>query len=348
MTTTGSPRKVASDFLLRCWYQKSLGLWLLWPLSLLYQLLSGSRRYLYRAGLLSCWQAPLPLIVVGNITVGGTGKTPMVIALVQALQQAGYRPGIVSRGYGSRAPHYPFLVTADKNPRHCGDEPLLIALRTGVPVVIDANRVAAAQYLIDNKLCDVIVSDDGLQHYALGRDIEIVMVDGQRGFGNQWLLPAGPLREPLSRLQHVDFIVSNGKPFSFDSLASVHSMQLQPVCFYSLDNKRRVAVHEWQQSRQVHAIAGIGNPNRFYHSLQQVGLSPIAHDFSDHHDYCADDLQFDDKLPLIMTEKDAVKVRHLAIPENSWYMPVDAELDGAFFEKILQRLTAIKLVAADG
>ncbi len=359
MAANGSASKTSTaNFLVSAWYQSSFWLLLLWPLSLLYRLLTSLRRWFYRLGLLASWKPPVPVIVVGNITVGGTGKTPLVIALVQALQQAGYNPGIVSRGYGSRAPSYPFLVTADKSPEHCGDEPLLMAKRTAVPVVIDANRIAAAKQLVEQHHCDVIISDDGLQHYALQRDIEIVVVDGQRGFANGLLLPAGPLREPVSRLQQVDFIVGNGGDLSLKCGASVHRMQLQPAGFAKLDNDQglvsegaqcatpdMIAAADWQQSKQVHAVAGIGNPQRFYQTLRQLGLSPIEHDFIDHHQYVAEDLHFGDTLPVIMTEKDAVKVRSINAPDNCWFVPVTAELEGDCFGKILQRLQALAQVS---
>ena len=339
MTATGSAGKHATaNVLVNAWYRRAPWLLLLWPLSLIYRLLVSVRRRCYALGLLSSWKPPVPVVVVGNITVGGTGKTPLVIALVQALQQAGFAPGIVSRGYGSRAPHYPFLVSADKKPQHCGDEPLLMAIRTGVPVVIDADRMAAARQLVEHHRCDVIVSDDGLQHYALQRDIEIVVVDGQRGFANRLLLPAGPLREPVSRLQQVDFVIGNGGEPELDCSASRHSMQLQPSALTQLNGERSVVPEDWPHSRQVHAVAGIGNPQRFYQTLRQLDLAPIEHDFGDHHDYVAEDLHFDDNLPVIMTEKDAVKVRAINAPQNSWYVPVSAVVDGDCLDKIVQRL----------
>lgn len=346
--TAASAGKPAANYLVQAWHSKSLWLWLLLPLVAIYWLLTALRRKLYSLGFISVWQSPVPVIVVGNITVGGTGKTPLVISLVEALQQAGYQPGIVSRGYGSQAPHYPFRVTPEQSPQHSGDEPLLMAIRTGVPVVIGADRIAAAQDLIDHYGCDVIVSDDGLQHYRLQRNIEIVVVDGQRGFANRLLLPAGPLREPLSRLRRVDFIVRNGGTDSgwsselgkalLNSDASYFSMQLQPGQLNKLDGSQAVTPDNWQYPPQVHAVAGIGNPDRFYHSLRQLGLQPTGHDFVDHHHYKAGDLEFDDELPVIMTEKDAVKVRSINYPENSWYLPVSAELDKDFFAKVLQLL----------
>lgn len=329
--------------LVRSWYHKSPWLYLLLPLSLLYGLVSVIRRRLYQSGLLASSQSPVPLIVVGNISVGGTGKTPLVIALVKALQQAGYKPGIISRGYGSQAPQYPFKVTAQCSALQAGDEPLLMARRTGVPVVIDALRSRALTALLASNDCDVVISDDGLQHYALQRDIEIVVVDAARGFGNRWLLPAGPLRETVSRLQAVDFIVANGT--NSESLAAmptttaaVYSMQLKPAMLHSTAQDKTLSMDNWPYSKTVHAVAGIGNPQRFYATLQQLGFSVIAHSFDDHHQFVGADIDFADDLPVIMTEKDAVKIAALATPVNSWYLPVDASIDAGFYKGLIDRV----------
>jgi tetraacyldisaccharide 4'-kinase len=334
-------------WLIRWWYQKSPWAYLLLPLSLLYGLLSALRRLAYRRGWLSSFQAAVPVIVVGNISAGGTGKTPVVIALVKALQHAGYRPGIISRGYGSQAPQYPFIVRADSDPLAAGDEPLLMAQRSGVPVVIDALRKNAVQHLLANSDCNIIVGDDGLQHYALQRSIEIVVVDSTRGFGNRLLLPAGPLRERVSRLATVDYVISNGGrlndslPARSNSLA-VQEMQLKASQLANIASGETLAVEHWRESRQVHAVAGIGNPQRFYNSLRQLGFTPIEHSFGDHHPFSSSDLQLGDDLPIIMTEKDAVKVARLNPPDNCWYLPVEAVIDEAFYQAIiahLQRLT---------
>ncbi len=323
------------------WYRQANWLYLLWPLSLLYRAISTLRRGLFLSGRLKSYKAPVPVIIVGNISVGGTGKTPLVIALVKSLQRAGYRPGIVSRGYGSAAPIYPFLVSADGNPLHCGDEPLLMAIRTGVPVVIDANRVAAAQQLLDQHCCDIIVSDDGLQHYALQRDIELVVIDGQRGFGNSRLLPMGPLREAISRLNSVDFIVCNGQPLELPGQPRQYLMQLKPLSLTKLTGGETLPIQDWTQTKRVHALAGIGNPQRFYQTLQRLGFDVIPHSFVDHHDYCASDLQFADDLAIIMTEKDAVKIRALNAPDNCWFLPVQAEIDQQCLQHINQRVQTL-------
>lgn len=339
-------------FLVRAWYQQSFWLYLLLPLSCLYGLLIGLRHKFFQWGWLPSAASAVPLIVVGNIAVGGTGKTPLVVALVQALQQAGFKPGIVSRGYGSQAPSYPYWVQADDSPSNCGDEPLLMALRTQVPVVIDANRRAAVKHLLAHSDCDVIIADDGLQHYALQRDIEIVVVDGKRGFGNRLLLPAGPLRETVSRIARADYVVVNGGgltqvlPDRKTPLAE-QTMQLRGQALIGLhsvdDTSNTIEVAAWPYSKQVHAVAGIGNPQRFYTSLRQAGFNPVEHSFADHHDFTAEDLQFDDQLPVIMTEKDAVKVRFIEglsdeLQRRCWYLPVEAVIDEAFYTAIIAQL----------
>ena len=339
-------RSKQQHFLLRSWYQKSFGMVLLSPLSLLYWLLSSARRRLFRWGLLASYRPAVPVIVVGNISVGGTGKTPLVIALVKALQQAGFKPGIVSRGYGSQAPAYPFAVTAENNPRMSGDEPLLMALHTAVPVVIDSHRGNAVKYLLANNECDVIVSDDGLQHYALQRDIEIVVVDAKRGFGNRLVLPAGPLRETVSRLATVDYLISNGEGLQADIPAGnshrpLHIMQLQPQALHAVSDATALETDQWPHSRRVHAVAGIGNPQRFFSSLRQLGFTPVEHEFDDHHAYRQEDLQFAEDLPIIMTEKDAVKVRFINALQHCWYLPIEAVVEDGFYTAIVSQLQSI-------
>ena len=331
--------------LVATWYRKRLSPWLwpLAPLSLLYWVVTGLRRWGFSCGLLASRRVPVPVIVVGNITVGGTGKTPLVIALAEQLAVAGYRPGIASRGYGANPPLVPFLVTADKPASQCGDEPLLLSRRTGLPVVIDPDRPAACRYLTDHCDCDVIISDDGLQHYRMQRDIEIVVLDGSRGVGNGMLLPMGPLREPVSRLDKVDAIVVNGA----DSVVGVghapaHAMSIAATQLVALESGNTIDTGSWNSNKKVHAVAGIGNPQRFFDSLRALGFTPIEHSFADHHRFSSDDIRFDDELPVIMTEKDAVKCAQLAPGERYWYLKVDAELPAAFFERVLQRLRQLK------
>ena len=323
-------------WLVRSWYGKSPWLLVLLPLSLIFYLLSSLRRWLYRVGLLASFKADVPLVVVGNISVGGTGKTPLVIALVKQLQREGFTPAIISRGYGSKADQYPYFVDANSSATCSGDEPLLIAKRTAAPVVIDARRgraIAALQARYPE--CDVIISDDGLQHYAMQRDVEIAVVDGKRGFGNGYLLPAGPLRETVSRLRSVDFLVTNGST-GLSLPGESFAMQLAVSAVITLDGSQSVVPTSWQLSKRVHAVAGIGNPQRFFDTLQAQGFEVIPHAFDDHHRYRIEDLQFDDELPVLMTEKDAVKVRELSLAGGEyWYLAVDAELPDAFFNQLV-------------
>jgi tetraacyldisaccharide 4'-kinase len=330
-------------FLIRWWYQKSPLLYFLLPLSLLYFLITKVRRWLYSANIFSSYRAPVPVIIVGNVTVGGTGKTPVVIALVTALQRAGYKPGVISRGYGSNAPRYPFPVYSVSDPTESGDEPLLIAQRCSVPVVIDPIRKNAAQYLLDNTECNVIVTDDGLQHYALQRDIEIVVVDGARGFANRLVLPAGPLRETVNRLRTVDYIITNGNNLNSDIPDRLNplppqAMFLQPLILTNVKNSNEITIDDWSYSKKVHAVAAIGNPQRFYQTLRQLGFVPIEHSFEDHHQFSAEDLQFDDDLPIIMTEKDAVKVARLNPADNFWYLVVEAIIDEKLYNSVIAQL----------
>ena len=323
------------------WYHPSPLRWLLSPLSALYRFITGIRRWAYQRGLLQRYRPPVPVIVVGNISVGGTGKTPVVIWLAEQLRQAGYQPGIISRGYGGNAPYYPFEVTAATSPTHAGDEPVLIARRSLCPVVVDAKRSQAAMHLLNQYQCNVIISDDGLQHYALQRDVEIILVDAKRRFGNQYCLPAGPLREPLSRLKQVDFIIFNGHTKQADDnikYAPAHySMQLTPSHWINLADPRRTLPLTAFQGQQAHAVAAIGHPQRFFDSLSPLGITVHPHAFTDHHAFQAEDIQFNDKLPILMTEKDAVKCQHFA-QDTMWYLPVSASLTGTLMPAILQRL----------
>lgn len=337
-----------SHFLVNAWYKKSTWLYLLWPFSLIYRLIAAVRHGCYQSGIFRSWKAPIPVIVVGNITVGGTGKTPLVVAVVKALQMQGLQPAIVSRGYGSKAPSYPYHVRCDTPPEYAGDEPLLLARRTQVPVVIGADRVAAVQSLLEHHACDVIVSDDGLQHYALSRDIELLVVDGQRVFGNGMCLPAGPLREPVKRVRRCDYIVGNGNiKHPIDSTVTTFTMQLMPIGFERLTSgsgQHPIDLSRWNQPKHVHGVAGIGNPERFFNSLRQMGFTVIEHAFDDHHQYQASDLQFADQLPIIMTEKDAVKVAGLQQHidhDNCWYLPINAVTDKDLFSLLGERTKSL-------
>lgn len=320
----------------RHWYGRPGWLWLLLPLEGLFRLLAALRRLLFRIGLLRRYRAPAAVVVVGNIAVGGTGKTPVTLALCRALRDFGYRPGIVSRGYGARPPHVPFLVKPDTDPHHAGDEPLLLARRSGCPVVIAPRRADGVRDLLKVADCDVVICDDGLQHYALARDIELVVVDGERGLGNGHCLPVGPLREPASRLAAVDAVLINGaNRCGIDGDA----FELVPTALVNLVSGEQLAPQAWA-GRRVHALAGIGNPQRFFAALRELGIDPIEHPLPDHHRFEASDLRFGDGLPLVMTEKDAVKCAPFA-GADCWYLAVEAVLPDSLIETLTGRIAAL-------
>lgn len=282
---------------------------------------------------------PLPVIVVGNITLGGTGKTPFVIWLVEKLREWGWNPGVVSRGYGGHPPSAPFRVTRDTHPLEGGDEPVLIAWRTGVPVVVDPDRVRAASLLIAGRGVDIIVSDDGLQHYRLARDLEICVVDGRRGLGNGALLPAGPLREPATRLDEVALIVANGGGFT-NGAKPVIDMRLEPGDLVPLGSGTPVPL-EALKGEVVHAVAGIGDPERFFTMLEQHGLEIERHPFPDHHEFTRADLYFDESGPVVMTEKDAVKCRRFGGGDR-YALPVTAAFDAEATRLVQQSIARLK------
>jgi tetraacyldisaccharide 4'-kinase len=342
------------------WYGGTAISWLK-PFSSLFSFLSSIRRKLYASGRKKVYRSSVPLIVVGNISVGGTGKTPLIIYLARQLISAGYRPGIVSRGYGSKAEAYPFHVKADSQVKDSGDEALLIARNTNCPVVIDADRSEAVKSLEQHYDCNVILSDDGMQHYAMARDIEIAVVDGRRGFGNGYLIPAGPLREKPERLDEVDFIICNGESqLSFNKPAYAMTLEPRHLCHLQTGQIFAIAdiIREMTNSREtikkgiesdvenggsqvakhkVHAIAGIGNPERFFSSLCDCGFDIISHVFDDHHLYTLQDINFDDDYEVIMTEKDAVKCMPFA-RKTDWYLSVEAVIDEAFINSMLTKL----------
>jgi tetraacyldisaccharide 4'-kinase len=301
------------------------------PLAALYGGVTAVRRGMYRRGWLRSERLPVPVIVVGNIVAGGAGKTPLTIALVEALRACGRKPGVVSRGYGGSA-RAPMLLDAQPDPAVVGDEPALIRLRTGMPVAIGAKRAEAARLLLPEGV-DVVIADDGLQHYALARDIEICVIDGTRRFGNGRLLPAGPLREPESRLRDVDFIVCNGGEAGNREIP----MQLAVSNAVALADPSHVSPLAAFSGKRVHAIAGIGYPKRFFDALRALGLDVFEHPFPDHHRYMAADLAFGDGLSVLMTEKDAVKCRAFA-RADWWSVPVTAELPPDFFDALEARV----------
>jgi tetraacyldisaccharide 4'-kinase len=318
----------------RYWYSINLIAILLWPLSLLFCVMVMARRLAYRWGILKSRRVAVPVIIVGNISVGGNGKTPLAIRLVEILREAGYRPGVVSRGYGGTAREWPQRVKPDSNPREVGDEPVLLARRCQCPVVVDPDRVAAVQTLLADHDCNVVIADDGLQHYRLARDIEIAVIDSTC-LGNSACLPAGPLREPLSRLRSVDFVVghdSSGHGKYVMTLVGERAVNL-------VDPYITCALTSFGSSL-VHAVAGIGNPERFFNYLEARGIRIEQHAFLDHHNYEAADLDFDDQLPVLMTEKDAVKCRTLA-QDRFWYVPVRAQLDPGLERQLLIRLARL-------
>lgn len=311
------------------WYGTARAPWWTGPLAWLYGGVTALRRMLYRIGLLRSVRLPVPVIVIGNLSVGGTGKTPLTMALAEGLSQRGYTPGVVSRGYGGTQT-LPLLLDAAPDPARVGDEPCLIRA-SGVAVAVGRDRPAAARLLLDAG-CDVVIADDGLQHYALARDLEICVIDGVRGFGNGRLLPAGPLREPMSRLQRVDYRVCNGGALATNDIPmALHGGNVRAL----LDGHTRPLADFAGQA--VHAVAAIGNPARFFASLRAQGLEVIEHPFPDHHAFVASDLCFDDGKPILMTEKDAVKCRAFA-QAHWWSVPVRAQLPPAFFDDIDARV----------
>ncbi len=314
------------------WARITLWQVLLLPLSLVFYLAVSLRRLCYRLGLRKSYRFPVPVIVVGNLTVGGTGKTPLVLWLVSFLRSQGYHPGIISRGYGSRA-SVPQSVSASSDPLLVGDEPVLLAQRASCPVWVGRERADVVRALLSTRPdCDVLISDDGLQHYALQRDVEVVVVDGVRRFGNGLLLPAGPLREPLSRLSAVDAVVVNGG----NVMPGEFAMRLVGSVFQRLGQAVTAVAGEFAGKR-LHAVAGIGHPSRFFTCLRELGLQVVEHPFPDHHHFQPHELQFDDAGAILMTEKDAVKCVAFSLPD-SWMLAIDAELDEAFGNRILEKI----------
>jgi tetraacyldisaccharide 4'-kinase len=319
------------------WYRLTPLHLLLYPVSLIFRTLVALRRLLYRSGVLASVKLPVPLVVVGNISVGGTGKTPLTLWLAQQLIEDGWHPGIISRGYRktNNDRHTPRVVTANDTADDTGDEPLLMAQRELCPVWIGRDRPAVAQALLQaHPECDIIISDDGLQHYRLQRDAEIIVVDGARRFGNGCLLPAGPLREPVSRLAKADAVVVNGG----EARGNEYAMQLEGTSFYNLLNPDSTNTARDFAGQRLHAIAGIGHPQRFFAHLQRLGLPCITHAFPDHHRYTATDIAFDDADAVLMTEKDAVKCAAFAT-EQCWVLRVDAQVSPALAQLIIKKVT---------
>ncbi|WP_025216776.1 tetraacyldisaccharide 4'-kinase [Mannheimia varigena] len=323
---------------MKIWQKTSLITWLLSPLSLLFWLISQVRKRLYSWHILQSYRSPVPVLVVGNISVGGNGKTPVVVWLVEQLQARGVKVGVVSRGYGGKIKTFPQLVTHESSAEMVGDEPVLIVQRTNAPLAISPNRQQSIELLLSQFELDIIITDDGLQHYALQRDMEWVVVDGVRRFGNSFVLPAGGLRELPSRLKSVDAVICNGG----EPKPNEHLMTLEPSDAINLLTNERKPLSEFIQP--CVAIAGIGHPPRFFTMLEKLGL-PLTHTqgFADHQDFDKTQLLelADSQTPLLMTEKDAVKCKEFA-PTNWWYVPVSAKFSenstACLLDPILQKL----------
>ena len=325
-------KKLIAKFLNEAWYKDHfIGTWLM-PFSFIFTDVMKFRRWMYKKGYKLVAKLPVPVIIVGNITLGGTGKTPLVIYLVEQLKAAGFKPGVISRGYGGQSEIWPLQVTAESDARQVGDEPLLIAQQADCPVAVGPVRADSARLLLENEACDVIISDDGLQHYALYRDIEIVVIDGERRFGNNFCLPSGPLREPQERIQEVDFVVCNGgEPEENEIL-----MQLEGAYAVNMKTQERKPLNEFKEL-SCHAMAGIGNPQRFFDLLKQYGLDCQTHSFPDHYAYSKKDIRYKGAQAILMTEKDAVKCLSF-VTEQHWFVPVQAKLESQFIGDLIALL----------
>jgi len=324
-------KQMISHHLQQSWYDKSGLTLLLRPLSWLFISISLIRRYLYRVGIKKSINLSVPTIIVGNLTVGGTGKTPLVIWLANYLKELGYKPGILSRGYGGMAHSWPQQVRPDADPYIVGDEAVVISRRTACPMAVGPDRVAAGEALLKYSNCDIVISDDGLQHYHLNRDVEVLVIDGIRRFGNGFCLPAGPLRECISRKDEVDCKVTNGvaaqgeyaMTYSGKNIVNLITQESKPLADIS--------------DQMIKAVAGIGNPDRFFNFLRAQGLRLDTNSFPDHYLYQEDSIQADENMIVLMTEKDAVKCQRFAKP-NWWYVPVNVELPKEFGLEIISLL----------
>lgn len=343
--SSADQKRAKSTQITDAWYQGSVWLYLLAPFALLYAVIISVRSLLFKLGVLSSYRSNLPVVVVGNITIGGTGKSPLVSYLVRELRSKGYRPGIVSRGYGAEIQKAECReVLATSSPKEVGDEPLMLKQALACPVFVSPNRKISVQALED-KGCDIVICDDGLQHYALKRDIEICVFDGKRGVGNGFLLPMGPMRELRSRLVNTDFKVVNGAGDvpNLEGVSDLIRMDLLPAGLFPLaecaSSSAEVLGKDLSQlsGQEVNAVAAIGNPERFFDVLEAFGMIVNRYAFEDHHAYTREDFSFSDDIPVIMTEKDAVKCRELGL-QNAWYLPVQATLDHPLADLIIEKL----------
>ena len=318
-------------YLIDAWYNKSFWLYLLSPLTFIFSAVVRWRKNSYAKNPSKVWNSDVPIVVVGNITMGGTGKTPLVKHIASELKERGYKPGLVSRGYGGKFSGT-LEVSKETTFKQTGDEAQLLS-KLQIPFFIDKDRSRAARTLQEKYDCDVIISDDGLQHYKMDRKVEIAVIDGVRRLGNGMAFPAGPLREPKARLKEVDFIVNNGGPTEADEIL----MTLNPAKFVHLNSGKRYSVENWPMHKQVHAVAGVGNPNRFFDLLSRLGFEFDKSPFPDHHKYNKRDLYFLDHLPILMTEKDAAKCKHF---NNSkiWYLSIEAKIESQFIDRLEEKI----------
>ncbi len=336
---SGKLKKHFRDGVEKRWYGTPGALCLLAPLENLFASLAKKRR---ASQTKQSIKVSAPVVVVGNITVGGTGKTPVITSLVKLLQKSGYKPGVVSRGYGRKSNKSCLLVTSSVVAQECGDEPSLIFQQTGCPVVVDEDRVKAAEYLLTTQACDIILTDDGLQHYRLQRDIEIAVVDGSRLFGNEHLLPVGPLREEKTRLNEVDWVLVN-VPASLDNVQALeisseqHQVYIQPVSISHVKTGRRLPIGHLKEMEDLQALVGLGNPEKFFDTLDSLNLSYTKHIFADHHDYTENEFKPFEGKNVIMTDKDAVKCDGFA-SEGMYSLNVELALPHEFAEAFLEKI----------
>ena len=326
--------ETSRSFVVDSWYNKSIWLYLLYPFSLLFSYLTSRRRRKFLKNKSKSYESETPIIVVGNLTIGGTGKTPLVKYIATELINRGFKPGIVSRGYGGK---FKETLKVDENTsvKETGDEAQILS-KLNIPFYIDKNRVRAVDQINKNHDCDVIISDDGLQHYKMERDIEIAVIDGKRRFGNKLTFPAGPLRESIKRLDSVDFIVNNTGPTEEKEFL----MNISPSEFVHLKSGKSYKIDEWPMHNQVHAVAGLGNPGRFFDLLGKLGFDIIRHPFPDHHNFHSSDIFYLDHLPIVMTEKDASKCKDF---DNNkiWYLKIDADVNNKFIDQLQNKLEEI-------
>lgn len=322
---------------MKCWYKDDS--WceiFLKPFSWIYCLLILLRRGAYHLGLFNTHRFDVPVVVVGNLTVGGNGKTPLVAAIAEYLSKQGLRPGLVARGYGGQSKYWPQAVTEESSACMVGDEPVLLVQKTKLPMVVGPDRVAAIKHLLSQYPVDVVISDDGLQHYKMHRDIEVLAIDSKRRFGNGSLLPAGPLREPVGRAKKVDYILVKTMSEKESVNLGEYKFQIEVGQPYSLLlgqlNKDSSLLN---MSKKIHGVAAIAHPEQFFDTLTQLGFEVIPHAFPDHHHFTEQDIQFDDTLPVVMTEKGAVKCQQI-VTNRHWALPILAKIDPTFLQKLKQ------------